>query len=59
MDLPIKFIYIERNDFNVNNFKIDGSYIMLKFPDEEMQKEMHKHILKQKFYENIDPNKLS
>ena len=41
MDLPIKFIYIERNDFNVTNFKIDGSYIMLKFPDEEMQKEMH------------------
>ena len=26
MDLPIKFIYIERNDFNVTNLKIDGSY---------------------------------
>ena len=59
MDLPIKFIYIARYELNVNNLSLNSSCTMLKFPDEEMQKEMHKHILKQKFYENIDPNKLS
>ena len=59
MDLPIKFIYILRNDFNISDLKLNSSCIFLKFPDEENQKEMHKHILKQNFYGKIDPNKLS
>ena len=38
MNLPIKFIYILRNDANL---KLNSSCVALKFPEEEKQKEMH------------------